>query len=359
MTTPINAEAARIEALSRLMGAGQQLASSTDQDELLNKIMKACVDVTKSENAAILLLDEDTNELYFRKAVGAHGELLQTMRLPVNENSAAGWCVMHQQPLIIHDTSNDPRHYKGVDHATSMTTRTLLAVPIIWGERMFGVIEALNRETGAYTDNDVEYLGMLAAQAAVALNNVRVMDQLQNFFVNMVEVIVTALEIIDPSSRGHVTRVARLATGLAKELGLSPKELERVLYAAYFHDIGRLFNESAHTGARDHNEPLRAAQLLEKIKLLEKVAPLVRSHRERWDGSGRPEGLRGEQIPLGARILGLAVDYDEAQTKSSGHTPLHVFQEMFFEQAGEHHEPHLVECFRRVVAASDRHLHID
>lgn len=359
MSTPSSADSARIEALSRLMGASQQLASSTDLDELLNKIMKACIDVTQSENAAILLLDEDTHELYFRKAVGIHGEMLATLRLPATENSAAGWCVVRREPLIIHDTSTDPRHYKGVDQVTSMTTRTLMAVPIMWGDRVFGVVEALNRRTGTYSDTDVEYLGMLAAQAAVALNNVRVMDQLQNFFVNMVEVIITALELIDPSSRGHVIRVARLATGLAKELELPPKELERVLYAAYFHDIGRLFNESAHTGARDHNEPLRAAQLLEKIKLLEKVAPLVRSHRERWDGSGRPEGLVGDQIPLGARILGLAVDYDEAHIKAAGHTPLHVFQEMFFESAMDHHDPRLVACFRRVVAGSDRHIHVD
>lgn len=354
MTSPLNAENARIEALSRLMSAAQQLSSSTDIDELLAKIVHACIDVTQSENASILLLDEDRNELYFRKAQGEHGELLQTLRLPVNEQSAAGWCALHRTSLVIQDTRQDQRHFKGVDALTAFETRSLLAVPIIWGDRLFGVVEALNRTSGSYSETDAEYLGMLATQAAVALNNVRVMDQLQNFFVHMVEVVTTALELIDPSSRGHVHRVARLATGLAKELQLPPKELEQVLYAAYFHEIGRLFNESAHTGVRDNNEPVLGAQLLEKIKLLQKIAPLVRHHRERWDGTGRPDGLKGDQTPLGARILGLAVDYDEAQLKNAGHIPLHEFQAVYFTQAPERHDPHLVSLFRRVVGFPER-----
>lgn len=359
MTTPLNPENASHEVLALLMGASQQLASATDIDELLNKIMKACVDITDSEKAAILLLDDATGELYFRQTVGVQGDLLRPVRLQVDEHSAAGWCALHREPLIINDTRLDPRHYKGVDAITADTTRLLLAVPIIWGDRVFGVVEALNRRVGEYTTTDAEYLVMLAAQAAVALNNVRVMDQLQNFFVHMVEVIIAALELIDPTSRGHVIRVARLATGLAKELEMSPKELKSVLYGAYFHDIGRLFNESARTGVRDSNEPLVGAQLLEKIKLLEKVAPLVRCHRERWDGSGRPDGLKGEQIPLGARILGLAVEYDEEHVKSAGHKPVHVFQEIFMEQAAEHHEPRLVELFRRVVMPGERHPFVD
>lgn len=352
MTTPLEESNEKITALSRLMGVGQELASSTDLDQLLKKIIKASSDVTESENASILLLDEDRNELYFRKTAGEHGEVLQKIRIEVSDHSIAGWCLLHRQSLIIPDAQSDPRHYKGVDSATAFTTRSVLATPIMWGEKCFGVVEVLNRRTGEYTQSDVEYLTILAAQAGVALNNVFVVEQLQNFFVHTVELIIAALEMVDPGSRGHVVRVARVATALARELKLPPKELEQVLYGAYFHDIGRLFNESASTGARDNNEPVLGAQLLEKIKLLEKVAPIVRYHRERFDGSGFPEGLHGDQIPLGARILGLAVEYDEEQVKTtSQHTPQHVFQEMFFENAGERHDPALLEIFRKVIFA--------
>lgn len=352
MTMNNNADNDKITSLSRLMHASHELARSTDLDELLNKAMLSVIDVTDSEMGSFLLVDEDTNELYFRKATGTYGELLQTIRLPITDSSVAGWCAVHREVLIVNDAMSDPRHYKGVDQVTSITTRSLLCVPVLWGDRLFGVLEAINRKSGQYSQTDAEHLSMLATQVAVALNNVRVVDQLQNFFAHMVDVIITALEVIDPSNRGHVVRVARLSTLMARELGLPTKQIEQVLYAAYFHDIGRLFNESAHTGARDHNDVARGAQLLEQIKLLEKVAPLVRHHLERYDGSGKPGRLRGEEIPLGARIIGLAVDYDEAYARSVGHLPLHVFQAQFLDQAAERHDPRLVETLARHIAQS-------
>lgn len=344
-------ETVKVHALSRLMEVGQELASSTDLDELLSKIARAGQDLTDSEKASILLLDEDRQELYFRQTLGEHGETLEKIRIPLNERSIAGWCVLHREPVVIGDVSHDPRHYKGVDKASGFITRSILAVPIHWGERDFGVVEVLNRNVGEYTDEDKEYLTILAAQAAVALNNVYVVEQLQNYFTHSVELFIAALETLEPAMKGHVIRVARMATALARELKLTGRDFEQVLYGAYFHDIGRLMNESARTGARERNEPIVGAQLLQKIKMLEKVAPIVRYHRERYDGSGYPEGLRGDDIPLGARILGLAVDYDEEFLRT-GHTmPSHVFREMFFARAEISHDPHLIELFKKVIFA--------
>ncbi|MBM3465997.1 MAG: GAF domain-containing protein [Armatimonadetes bacterium] len=341
----------KVRALSHLMDVGQELASSTDLDELLSKITRASQDLTDSDKASILLVDEDRQELYFRQTLGEYGEMLEKIRIPLNERSIAGWCVVHRKPVLIADVSNDPRHYKGVDKASGFVTKSILAVPIVWGERDFGVVEVLNKINGEYNDEDREYLTILAAQAAVALNNVYVVEQLQNFFVHTVELLIAALEQLDPSMRGHVIRVARMATALARELKLAGKDLEQVLYGAYFHDIGRLLNKSAASGTRKKTEPIVGAQLLQKIKLLEKVAPIVRYHRERFDGSGYPEGLRGTDIPLGARILGLAVEYDEEYLRSGHNMPPHVFREMFFQRASAHHDPQLLDLFKKVIFA--------
>ena len=344
-----SAAEARISCLSHLMDAAQEIAMATDIDELLAKVTRAACDVTDSEQASILLLDEERSELYFRKSAGNHGEILERIRFPVNENSFAGWSLLNRKPLIVNDVGKDTRHYKEVDRLTTFTTHTLLAVPIVYGDGVFGVIEVLNRRAGEYDPLDVEYLGMLSAQAGVALNNVNVVAELQNFFAEMVEVIIAAVEMIDPPTRGHVVRVARLATSLARELGLPARDLEQVLYGAYFHEVGRLLSETARSGARTRDIPIVGAQLLEKIKMLKKVAPIVRSHRERYDGSGFPEGLKGEEIPLGAQILGLAVDYDEQFVNSMTHMPLHVFQKWFFESVTAQHNPRLLEVFRRQV----------
>lgn len=337
-----------LRALTRLMEIGRELASSTDLDELMSRIARAGAELTTSEKTSILLVDEDRQELYFRQTLGEHGQM-EKIRIPLNEKSIAGWCVLHREPVVISDVSNDPRHYKGVDKESGYVTRSLVAVPIVWGDRDFGVVEAMNRLKGEYTQDDVDYLTILASQAAVALNNVYVVEQLQNFFVHTQELLIAALETLDPSMRGHVNRVARMATALARELNLSGKDLEQILYAAYFHDIGRLLSQSARTGVRERIEPVIGAKLLQKIKLLERVAPIVRYHRERYDGSGYPEGLKGEEIPLGARILGLAVDYDEEFLRAPSSMPAHVFREMFFQRAAETHDPRLVELFKKVI----------
>lgn len=335
--------------LTRLAETGQELASATDLDVLLARLNEVAKDLTDSERSSILLLDEDSNELYFREAMGVVGEVREKVRIPVDERSVAGWCTVHRKPVLVADASKEPRHYKGVDEVTSFVTRSLVAVPIVFQDRCFGVLEVINHLGDPYEAQDVEHLQVLASQAAVALNNVFMVDQLQNFFVHTVELLIAATESLDASRRGHVVRVARLATMLAREVGLAGKDLERVLYGAYFHDIGRLLKGQAATGTRERDEPVVGGQLLEKIKLLSKVAPLVRAHRERFDGSGYPDGLKGEDIPLGARILGLVVDYEEAGRSNGGRLSPRTFHERFFVEAEQVHDPALVAILRRHV----------
>lgn len=332
--------------LTRLAETGQELTSTTDLDVLLARITEAGKELTESERASILLLDEETNELYFREAVGVVGEVREKVRIPVNERSVAGWCTTHRQPVLVADVTQDDRHYKGVDVITSFVTRSIIAVPITYGDRCFGVLEVLNHLHDEYDTEDVKHLTVLASQAAVALNNVYLMDQLQNFFIHTVELLIAATETLDSSKRGHVVRVARLATTLARGVGLSGKDLEHILYAAYFHDIGLLLRAQGTTGAHERDANVVGAQLLEKIKLLRKVAPIVRHHNERYDGSGHPAGLKGDEIPLGARILGLAIDYDEASMTNARRLHPRAFNEHFLQEAEQVHDPRLVALLR-------------
>ena len=132
-----------------------------------------------------------------------------------------------------------------------------------------------------------------------------------------------AIDAKDPYTRGHSVRVARYAAATAEELGLEPQETEAILYAGLLHDIGKIgvselilhkpavLNVAEWEAIRDH--PITGAKILEPIPSLRKVTPMVRHHHEHYDGTGYPQGISGEKIPLGARILAVA-DAFEAMT---------------------------------------------
>jgi len=345
----MTAQNKRINALSQLCQVGRDLSSSTDLDELLVKIARWVVTLSDSETSSILLLDEDRQELYFREIVGQIGEIYKKIRIPLNQNSIAGACLLNSEAMIINDVTQEPRFYKKVDEATKFVTRSILAVPIVYENESLGVIESVNKKgDGLFDEADKEYLTILASQAGVALRNVLSMEQLQNFYMNTTELFITALENLEPGTEGHIIRVARVATRLARMMRLSDKEFETIWKAAYFHDIGKLKLGSRLIPQRDRRHPVLGAEILSSIKLLHKAAPLVKYHHERYDGSGFPEGLAGEQIPIGARILGLAEDYDELwmgwKDGPSGVAEA-SFRKTFIENSRGVHDPALLELF--------------
>lgn len=336
--------------IERLCQVGQELSSSTDQDELLAKIINCSKEVCNSERASMLLLDEEKKEIYFKQTAGELGEVIRKIRLPLNENSIAGWCIIHREPLIVLDVNKDPRHYKGVDKATSFETRSIMAVPVKWGERIFGCVEAVNKIGDIpFSGEDQEYLTILAQQAAVALNNVFVRNQLQNFFVHVVEILASALDAIEKPSGGHTFRIARLAAAIARRMWMSGKDMENLLYAAYFHDIGRLRPGVLGRHGTDFLHPQEGANLLQRIKILEKAAVIVKHHHEYYDGSGFPDGISGEAIPLAARIISMVEDYDNQLQEWDRSKSREDFNKLFLQLSLDRHDPLLLEVFGKVL----------
>ncbi|MGI5843664.1 MAG: HD domain-containing phosphohydrolase [Candidatus Xenobium sp.] len=339
---------------SRLCEMEQDIAASTDTDQLLGRITACAREITDSESASILLLDEEHGDLYFKETLGELGETIKKVRVPLDTASIAGIAFNNRRPTISNKATEDPRHFKGVDRVTAIPTRSVLAVPIIWGERIFGVLESINKLDGGFTEADQEVLTVLANHAAVVLYNVGLIEQLQNFFVHTIEILIAALESIEPGSQGHVIRVSRTTSRLARELGILGKDYETLYYAAYFHDIGKLMLETSVVARNDKRHPVIGSDLLERIKVLEKTAPLVRHHHERWDGSGFPDHLVGEQTPQAARILALAEDYDESWMDRPPEQELPEFLLDFLSRSCGRHDPELLELLGRVISQDAR-----
>ena len=165
-----------LERYQRLIELSRDLASPLDLRDLLNHIVRAAADLSESEAASILTYDEMKGELYFDAASNLSEPLMHGLVVPA-ENSIAGWIVANRQPVIISDTQSDPRHFGKIGKATQVTTTSMLGVPLIAKGKVVGVLEAINKLSGDFDQEDQEIMATLAAQAAVAIENARLFQQ--------------------------------------------------------------------------------------------------------------------------------------------------------------------------------------
>ena len=166
----------RLGGYRRLIEIARDLASTLDLDVLLERIVQAAAEVSGSEAASILLFDDVTQQLYFQVATNLDEPTMRGLVIPL-EGSIAGWIVANRKPIRIVNAQEDPRLFANVDRVTGQSTKSLLGVPLITKNKVVGVLEALNKEKGKFSDGDESMLSVLGAQAAVAIENARLFQQ--------------------------------------------------------------------------------------------------------------------------------------------------------------------------------------
>jgi signal transduction histidine kinase len=165
--------------LERLVALGRLLNATLELEPLLALIIGNAAQMVGAEAASILLEDRQTGELRFVAATSADADELAAISVPM-DNSIAGAIFRSGEPRIIHDVRDGAAsHYAGVDHATHFATRSLLGVPLQMRGHTLGVLEAVNKREGRFTESDVNTLQILAGQAAVALHNARLVTDLR------------------------------------------------------------------------------------------------------------------------------------------------------------------------------------
>ncbi len=187
------------------------------------------------------------------------------------------------------------------------------------GERL-GLLLALREGEQRFNEGDRKLLTVIADRAAVAVHNAQLFESLERSFRHTIEALVVALEEKDPYTAGHSQRVAEYAQITAQEMGLSEREIELIYQSGRLHDIGKLTvrsedlnKPSALVGeelSRFRRHPQCGEELLKQIPTFGPILAGVSSHHENYDGSGYPKGLKGEEIPLMARIMAVVDAYD-------------------------------------------------
>ncbi len=166
----------RLDGYRRLIEISRDLASTLDLDVLLDRIVHAAVEITRSGAASILLYDNATQQLHFQSATNLDEPTMRGQVVPL-EGSIAGWIVVNRKSVRILDAQEDRRFHADVDQVAGLPTRSLLGVPLITKNKIVGVLEAVNKEKGRFTESNESMLSVLGAQAAVAIENARLFQQ--------------------------------------------------------------------------------------------------------------------------------------------------------------------------------------
>lgn len=170
-----------IQHLEKLVNISITLNSTANLDELLQYIIKTAAEILDCEAASILLYDEKRNRLFFAASTGSDAKKMAQLLVPI-DGSLAGNIFREGQPIILNDVSQDARHFNGVGQQVHFETRSLLGVPMSIRDKGVGVLEALNKENGTFSDSDEHLLSVLASQAAVAIHNARLIQALQKAY---------------------------------------------------------------------------------------------------------------------------------------------------------------------------------
>lgn len=339
-----------------LFAIASSLNSTFDQDALLQKIGAAAEKLTDSEASSIMLVADDKKNLFFRIASGEKAKALKTMTLPIGQG-IAGWVAQNRKPEVVNDTQKDPRFAGKFDKASGFITRSLLCVPMIFQNELVGVVEVLNKRSGGYEAEHIELLKSLAGVASISITNARIMAEQKNFFSYMLELLVAVIETERPGMEGYPTRAARLACAIGQAMGASDYEYRMLYYAGLLHKVGliafrnpRLLADLGVSTPTEEQLPTFSARLLQNVRMLTGALPAIQHHKERWDGSGYPGKLKGEDIPLGARVLGLVVKMEELRIsglrdKALGTQALKEARD----GAGTRYDPKVVDAFAVVL----------
>ncbi|MDD5630013.1 MAG: GAF domain-containing protein, partial [Elusimicrobia bacterium] len=306
---------------------------------------------------AIMLVTDDQKHLYFKVASGEKAQTLKTMTLPLGQG-IGGWVGLHRKPEVVNDTRTDPRFAGKFDKASGFVTKSLLCVPMEYRGELVGVVEVLNKRSGPYTQEHIGLLSSLASLASVAITNAKVISEQKNFFSHIMELLVGVIETTKPNMTEHPVRSAQLACAIGRALGVEDYEYRMLYYAGILHDVGyvafknpRLLAELGVTSASEEMHPLLSVKMLEGIKMVEGALPAIRHHHERYDGSGYPGKLKGEAIPLGARILGLVESMEELRLIGlQGEELVKRALQEAGEGKGVRFDPAVVEAFVAVVS---------
>jgi putative nucleotidyltransferase with HDIG domain len=316
----------QMQQLSALRSIDLAIASGLDLNLLLSMLVDRVTELMHVDAVTILLLNPKTNLLEFASGKGFHSNILQYTRLKLGEG-CAGRVAVERKMLHIPDLRKNMMEFDRSPFFIKEDFIVYYGMPLMAKGRVLGVLEIFHRSPLNPDVDWLSFLGTMSGQAAIAIDSAMMFNDLQKSNVELslaydatIEGLSHALDLRDKETKEHTLRVTNITVKLATRLGVGESDLIHIRRGAILHDIGKvalpdkiLFKpgpllDEEWSIMRQH--PEIAVELLSPVTYLAPALKIPHWHHEKWDGTGYPDHLRGEQIPFPARLFALADVYD-------------------------------------------------
>ena len=360
--------------LSTLLRVSSALAASLDLSVVLQTAIKSAVEVLELDTGAIYQLDEGL--LFLGATTPPLPPELDWMRLqaePLHNHPHLKESLTRMYPVYVIDAQQ--KQFSPAERAIrdARGLRSILFIPLLLEEKGIGamIVGSTNRVRD-FTSEEIDLCRILAYQVTLAVANARLFRSVQQSNIQMAHAYDAtllgwsmALEMRDQETQGHTRRVTQLAEKLASRMGVAGEAMAHLRRGALLHDIGkmsipdRILNKNGPLDDEEwvimHKHPEYAYQFLMHIDYLQPALEIPYSHHEKWDGTGYPRGLKGNEIPLSARIFAL-VDVYDALTSDRPYRKAWAAAEAaayIRDQAGKHFDPCAAAAFLKLIEELD------
>ena len=356
--------------LHALMEIGSVINSSLGRKRVLEEVMDSLIKLMRAERGFLILQDPVDRKWKAETSrgidqVNLDEEAFKVSRTIVRKVAETG------QPVLTTNAQEDPR-FGGQESVIAFHLRSILCAPLKLKHRLIGVLYVDNRvRTGIFRDSDLGLITAFADQAAVAIHNADLIENLRktNFQLEAANIElgiayeatlrgwVTALDIRDKETEGHTQRVTVLTQRLAQKMGVDREAMEHITRGALLHDIGKMAisdeilrkkgSLTPEERAVMEEHPVHAYKMLNAIEFLRPALDIPYCHHEKWDGTGYPRRLKGQQIPFAARIFSVIDVWDALTSERPYHKPLphHEVRQKIKADSDKHFDPRVVEAF--------------
>jgi putative nucleotidyltransferase with HDIG domain len=351
------------EQLVALLRAGHHLVHLDKEDDLLNSVLNDAVSVLDAQRGAIVLVEGPESKLKLRALVSGRAEPRAAVagRSDVGRfqfsQSLANRCVSRGESILCHRVEEDPELALAKSIAEG-TMASVLCVLLRTPRKVLGVLH-LDRSPWQkpFTMEDLRLADALAAHVSAGIECAQLLRKQRDLFLDTITILAQAVELRDEYTGGHTYRVSTYSILLAEHLALPSADVELIRIGTPLHDIGKIGIDDAVLRKPDRLTPeefehmklhtVKGAEIVSTVPDLRPIIPIVRSHHERWDGRGYPDGLGGEAISPLARVVALADAFDAMTSDRpyrKGMAPTVAFDEIE-KQAGRQFDPTFAAAF--------------
>jgi len=350
---------------------GQSISKRFGAADVLSSVVRACKKWLDYDRCMVLLADGERRRLVFSAGYGhdvRESKLLRRTAFHLDNPGSRGVfviCFKEQRSFLVSklDEIEGDLSLKSVCYARELGAESFICCPIVSNGESIGVLAVDNVKTKRpLVETDRSLLIGVASAVGICLRSEELLKSKDRQFRSILKGLAASIDARDPLTRGHSEKVTEYALGICDELGLSQEERQVISIAALLHDYGKLavpdsiLRKPGRLTPREHDlvkiHAERSEKILSQISfegIYQQIPAIAGAHHEKVDGSGYPRGLRGEQIPLGARIIAVADFFEAITAKRHYHEPMRREQAIALlkQEAGISFEPRLVDAFLR------------